>query len=238
VKASEISGKLAAAVFAVCTIATPSFSQDGAKDLFYKQIDSPKTIINNGVQYWIELKRANNVSTVSNKYVFKSGDKFRLHVKTNTEAYAYIVLKEGRQGSKLVLFPDAQFKDNNKLQASEDYALPLDGWLMFDNNPGTENIILLFSRKPLDAQKYLADKTQKHVSISQVPNGAQDLIPGSVVLSYAYQDKAADASVAKPEQKWQASEDPSAKTEAAATTLVQTDPAQVLAVELVLQHLP
>ncbi len=226
-------------------------SNGGAKDLFYRQVSDPGKVLNTGMQYWIELKRDKKITRVSNKFSFKSGDSIRIHVTSNTDAYAYIVLKEGSRGEQSILFPDPRFKDNNKLKASVDYAIPQDGALTFDKNPGTENLILLLSRNPIDAHAYLADKKQKHVRIAAVRDGAKDLIPGSVVLAYANQDGSignlpeSESNKTEPQETGPSRNKPqntvlasdSTKNDAV-TTLVQKDPTQVLAIDLSLLHSP
>ncbi|MBX9723731.1 MAG: DUF4384 domain-containing protein [Candidatus Obscuribacterales bacterium] len=231
--------------YSFCPEACPA--DGGAKDLFYKQQTSSSLVINTGIQYWIELKRAGKVSNVSNKFAFKSGDNIRIHVKSNVDAFAYIVLKEGSSGEQSVLFPDTHFHDNNKLKAGQDYSLPQEGYMAFDQNPGTEKVLLLLSRTPIDSNKFLADKTKKHVLIAAAPNGAKDLIPGSVVLAYAKQDAPVLNQIPdKPTGESNngsilasnSSANLATSIEDATTTLVQKDPNQVLSIDLALMHQP
>lgn len=228
--------------------------QEGAKSLFYRQISSPSLVLNTGMQYWIELKRGGQVSKVSNKFSFKSGDSIRIHVKSNTDAYAYVVLLEGSGGEQSVLFPDSRYHDNPKIKASVDYPLPGDGYLKFDSNPGTEKLILLVSRKPIDANKYLSDKSKKHVVIASAKPGSKDLIPGSVVLAYSNEDDqiaglpsdkpaaenpvSAKPAIQKPLQEKKNEKAPHSNSTDVVTTLVQKDPEQVLAVDMALAHFP
>jgi hypothetical protein len=235
------------ALLAACTLAIPGQSkEEGAKDLFYRQQANPASVLNNGLQYWIEVNRAGQVFKVSNKHAFKSGDKIRIHVKTNIDAFAYVLLREGSSGEQSVLFPDPRFHDNNRLKASSDCAVPQEGFLTFDQTPGTEKLILLISRQALQPEKYLSDKSKSRVTIAAVPSGAKDLVPGSVVLAYSDQDSSAPAKLTdKLPSSPQSQPRPPIKDELVAdnnqqsvTTLVQTDPNQVLAVDLALLHEP
>jgi len=228
----------ATALLAASALVIPCQSKDGAKDLFYRQEASPTAVLNNGVQYWIELNRAGQVSKVSNKFAFKSGDRIRIHVKSNIEAFAYIILKEGSSGEQSVLFPDERFHDINKFKASVDYPVPQEGYLAFDRTPGTEKLILLLSRQALDANKYLLDKTREHVTIAAVTSGAKDLIPGSVVMAYADQDSSLPNEVPEGAPETHRADVLSSNSNKAVTTLVQTDPNQVLAIDLALLHEP
>lgn len=223
---------------------------DGAKNLFYRQIEQPSASINTGMQYWIELKRNGKVSNVSNKFQFKSGDKIRIHVKSNIDGFAYVLLVEGSRGEQSILFPDAQFHDNNRVRAAIDIPIPGDGYLTFDQNPGTEKLVLLLSRKQMDATQYIANKANKRVQIAAVRSGAKDLIPGSVVLAYAEQDSEQkpvnDGAVPDKSKNKGAPEAPAtdksnllvANAESAITTLIQKNPEEVLAVDVSLMHQP
>lgn len=228
-----------------------AYAADGAKNLFYRQIEQPTSSINTGLQYWIELKRGGKVLNVSNKFAFKSGDKIRIHVKSNIDGYAYVMLLEGSRGEQSVLFPDPQFHDNNKVRANHDIPIPAEGFLAFDQNPGTEKLVLLLSRTQIDAVKYVADKARARVQIAAVPNGSKDLIPGSVVLAYADQDNTKANSVTPSSQGSQSSPDPNDKPDtntvaannenadnSAVTTLIQKNPEEVLAVDVALMHQP
>ena len=221
--------------------ALPAHSGEGAKDLFYRQISNQAQTLNTGMQYWIELKRQGKQRRVSNKFAFKTGDSIRIHVTSNTDAYAYIVLKEGSAGEQSVLFPDPNYRDNNKLKSGVDYSLPQDGAMTFDKNPGTERLILLLSRTPIDASKYFADKNRKQVVLAARRDGAKDLVPGTVVLAYANDDnKIGNLSDPATKPAVSAASNTSAlkEDETGVTTLVQKDPGQILAVDLALQHDP
>ena len=225
-------------------VATVVQAADGAKNLFYRQIEEPTAPLNTGLQYWIELKRGGKILNVSNKFAFKSGDKIRIHVKSNIDGYAYVLLLEGSRGEQSVLFPDPQFHDNNMVRANRDIPIPAEGYMAFDQNPGTEKLVLLLSRTQLDAVKYVADKARTRVQIAAVPNGSKDLIPGSVVLAYADQDSEKPGAPESPSKPTPPSNDNKpdssivANNESAVTTLIQKNPQEVLAVDVALMHQP
>lgn len=158
--------------------------EEGAKGLYFEQLEQPTRDLNTGVQYWIELHRARQVMRVTNKHSFKSGDQIRFHVKANINGYAYIVLRSGSQGEQSVLFPEPG--EDNRVRSGRDYALPKDGFLTFDSNPGLEKVTLLLSRTPLDAQAYLEkrDASETTLIASAMP-GSKDLIPSKIVLAYS-----------------------------------------------------
>ncbi|MFA6209123.1 MAG: DUF4384 domain-containing protein [Candidatus Obscuribacterales bacterium] len=188
-KALELIRKSCAVSLAVAlgvAFSTGVYAQEqcGAKGLFFEQLDKPSESLNTGLRYWIELKRGNNVTRVSNKFQFKTNDSIRFHVRSNIDGFAYILLSSGSRGEQSVLFPDSKGDENNKVDRGKDYALPSDGYLTFDENPGLEKLTLLLSRSPMDAQAYLS-KPQKEVTmIASAQTGSKDLVPARIYVSY------------------------------------------------------
>ncbi len=160
-------------------------AEEGAKGLFFEQLDSPYKSLNTGVQYYIELHRDGKLIKVTNKYGFKNGDKIKFHVKSNVDGYAYILLKSGSRGEQSVLFPDPSSGDDNKVKRGSDYVIPNQGFLTFDDNPGTEKVSLVLSRTPIDAQAYLAAPVEAPTLIASALTGAKDLIPSRVLVHYS-----------------------------------------------------
>lgn len=168
--------------------ASPSASEEappeGAKGLFFQQLDRPTETINTGLRYWIELKRGSSVLRVTNKTQFRSGDSIRFHVKSNIDGYAYILLSQGSVNEKAVLFPDPSSKENNRLERGKEYTLPESGYLTFDDNPGTEKLTLLLSRTPIDAEAYLSKPQRQVTMIASAQTGSKDLVPAKIYISY------------------------------------------------------
>ena len=157
---------------------------EGAKGLFFQQLDRPTETINTGLRYWIELKRGHSVLRVTNKTQFRSGDSIRFHVKSNIDGYAYILLSQGSVNEKAVLFPDPASKENNRLERGKEYTLPESGYLTFDDNPGTEKLTLLLSRTPIDAEAYLSKPQRQVTMIASAQTGSKDLVPAKIYISY------------------------------------------------------
>jgi hypothetical protein len=161
-------------------------ADDGAKGLFFTQLDKPAQQLNTGIQYWIELSRNGNISKVNNKTVFHSGDKIRFHVKPNIDGFAYILLRSGSRGEQQILFPDPQRNEENRMEHGKDYVLPNDGALKFDQNPGIEKLTLLLARSPIDTAAYLSPTSggSSGPLVATIASGSKDLIPTEVVVSY------------------------------------------------------
>jgi hypothetical protein len=173
---------VALAIFAGCPQHLQA-SEEGAKGLFFEQLDNPGQKLNTGIQYWIELQREGKFLKVNNKYPFRSGDRIRFHVKANIDGYAYVLLSSGSRGEQSVLFPEPH--EDNKIVRGKDYALPSDGFLTFDEHPGVEKVSLVVSRLPMDATAYLRERNeQERTLVASAAPGSKDLIPSKILLSY------------------------------------------------------
>jgi hypothetical protein len=264
VKSSAI--LICSAIFGLST--TAAFAIDGAKDLFYKQMSQPTEQINTGVQYWIELRRNGKSSRVSNKFDFQSGDRIKFHVKSNISGFAYVVLKEGSKGEHAVLFPDSKLPDDNRVKAGVDYAIPGDGFLLFDSEPGSEKLMLILSRDTIHPDDWIrTNSTKPRVLVASRQPGAKDLVPGSAVVGFDDSPQIADlppssttlvsssgGENSNPETHIAArppitpSSDTNNDTSNGAplpaamanvvTTVVEKDPKLVLALDIVLTHKP
>lgn len=191
------------ALCAFAAVALPAFSETGAnpeegmkgaKGMFFDQLEkkdvhSTTSVVgqNTGVRYWIELKRGDTNVKVNNKHQFKTGDRIRFHVIPNIDGYAYVLLTSGSRGERAVLFPETKKVEGNKVFRGRDVVIPGDGYLAFDENPGTEKVQLVVSRLPIDATAYLnnnIDENEPPTMIASATEGSKDLIPTKVYVSY------------------------------------------------------
>lgn len=174
-----------AALAVTATTSCPVFAEDvGAKGLYFEQLDRPSDSLNTGIQYWIELHHNGRQTRANNKTVFHAGDKIRFHVKPNVDGYAYIVLRSGSQGEEAVLFPDAERKESNQIKRGQEIILPQDGLFAFDQNPGTEKLRLVISRKPIDPNSLLSPQNEEPTRVAMSTLGSKDLIPNRVFVAY------------------------------------------------------
>ncbi|MCX4243553.1 DUF4384 domain-containing protein [Paraliomyxa miuraensis] len=78
----------------------------------------------------------------------RSGDEFRVVVRSDREAYVYILLMSS-QGVPSQLFPLAEMGLSNPLPAGVEVAIPNDGTFALDASPGEESLQILASTRPL-----------------------------------------------------------------------------------------
>ncbi len=129
-----------------------------AKDMFYQELKEP-TNTSAGVAICLELHRPGQAPVLcNNRYPFKSGDAIRLHVKSSTPVYAYIALAAGSTGKQALLYPPPGSTEDNRLEAGKEYVVPSSGQIVFDNNPGTEKLMLVFSPEKLDVERAMSQR--------------------------------------------------------------------------------
>lgn len=136
------------------------------------------------ISYWIELARDGKVYRCNNKTSFKSGDAIKFHIIPQTDGYAYVVMNKSSRGKSATLFPSAETGTNNFLTKGQDYPLPSKTWLKFDDNPGTEEVSLVFSQKKISPQKELQEQHYLTAYVSPSETGKKDLVPTRMQLSW------------------------------------------------------
>lgn len=94
-----------------------------------------------GVSYQIlAIENDGQMRAVSQNRVFRSGDRVKILARTNRPGYL-TVANIGTSGRMSVLF--SEYVDANRLTE-----IPPNSNLRFDNNPGTENILIMLSNEP------------------------------------------------------------------------------------------
>lgn len=81
---------------------------------------------------------------------FRSGDRIRLSVDTNTPGYLYVVM-QGSSGNWRLLFPSPDVEGgSNRIEKGASQQIPPGdtGQFVFDQQAGTEKLFLVLSRKP------------------------------------------------------------------------------------------
>jgi hypothetical protein len=138
-------------------LAEPAFAERKTRDLVFEDEDNaaaatsevakknnianPVTI---SVKTALDLTRDGQTSSVEPNYEFKSGDRVKLRYTTNADGYVYWLAKMS-SGKYSVLFPNNQTGMNNLIKKNEEHTVPVKGSFRFDDKPGTENLLMVFS---------------------------------------------------------------------------------------------
>ena len=102
-----------------------------------------------GTKVTIELMRGNKLSFVKPDYKFRSGDRIRLRLVTNFDGYVSIV-NLGSTGQINLLYPYNGAEP--RVRPSRDIQIPQSDWIKFDNNEGTEQLLIVMSKQPIDTE--------------------------------------------------------------------------------------
>lgn len=136
------------------------------------------------ISYWIELYRGGKVYRCNNKMEFRTGDAIRFHLIPESDGYAYLVMKASTTGKSDVLFPNKAYGMQNYLKKGQDYPIPSTGWMAFDSNPGTEQLGLVFGQEKIAITPEMLKNRELTAFVSPSQNGAKDLCPTRMKLSW------------------------------------------------------
>jgi hypothetical protein len=127
-----------------------------AKNVYYDYAKPPARTRPNqqrrgrpGAMVKLELKRDDRVSYVRATESFYAGDRVRLHIRVNRDAYLTI-LNQGTTGDLQLIYPKTQDDAERKITKTMDFTVPTTpgNWLKFDKNPGVERMIIILSAQP------------------------------------------------------------------------------------------
>lgn len=181
-KALALSALLSLSTLATC--AQDSMAQGNAKDLFYEEMKEP-TNESLGTAYCIELRRPGQPAFLcNNRYSFQSGDSIRLHVKTNANRYAYILLTQGSSGKKDVILYPQNGSEDNLIIGGKELVIPPKGMLTFDSTVGAEEICLILTPQKIPDERSISTKAVGAVRVnSDLLSGTPQNVQGYKVYS-------------------------------------------------------
>jgi len=102
-----------------------------------------------GLRYSIHKQTSGSrTAEVDADTVFRSGDRIRLAVEANDNAYLYIV-QRGSSGNWSLLFPTPEIAGgNNLVKSGQRYEIPAGHWFTFDEQAGEEQLFIVLYRQP------------------------------------------------------------------------------------------
>ena len=80
-------------------------------------------------------------------HVFRSGERFRVAIRADFEAFAYLLNRGAGEAAYQLLFPGGG--SGNPIPADQELRMPGDGnWLRLDRDAGIEHLVLVVSSEP------------------------------------------------------------------------------------------
>jgi hypothetical protein len=152
-----------------------------------------------GILYSFEMMTEEcGLKEVSEKYVFRSGDRFHLRVTANSDGYLYVFNRSA--GGDIDRLLPRKISQPMRIHRFSEYMLPREGWFRLDKAKGPEEIFVMVSSEPLtdldsallaengvrpgkenaDALEHYADNHGKGI---EVDAGGDEEAAGTVVTS-------------------------------------------------------
>jgi hypothetical protein len=101
-----------------------------------------------GLRYTIVKRVGSSAQEVPADTVFRSGDRIQVAVETNEDGYLYIIAR-GSSGAWKPLFPSEDVSGgSNFIKAGKVATIPSGYVFTFDEQPGEEQLFVVFSRQP------------------------------------------------------------------------------------------
>jgi hypothetical protein len=119
--------------------------------------------------------------------VFRSGDRIKVSVESNDTAHLYVV-QQGSSKAWNVLFPnDDTEHGDNRVERSRRVTIPSGGRFTFDEQPGTERLFIVLSRRAEpDLEKMIYDLSRKGAAPAATP--AQESRPKMMIAQNRIDD--------------------------------------------------
>ena len=96
--------------------------------------------------------------------ILRTGDRLQLRVQPNASGYLY-VLTQDQDGSLHLLYPNkSDDKGANAAGAFQIVSVPSVDWLRFDDEPGVDPVLIIFSRQPISALESMRKKADATIS--------------------------------------------------------------------------
>jgi len=139
----------------IVALAAPAFAARKTRDLVFEDEDEAATSelakeaniedpLKISVKTALELTRNGETSMVAPSFEFMSGDRVKLRYTTNADGYVYWLAKMS-SGKYSVLFPTEKTGMDNLIKKNEEHTVPVKGSFRFDDTPGTESLLMVFS---------------------------------------------------------------------------------------------
>jgi Domain of unknown function (DUF4384) len=101
-----------------------------------------------GLQYWINLQEGNGRSRrVTTSHNFHSGDSIKLHIKSKSSGYLYVINQDST-GQQTYLYP-TKGQEAHLIEPGLTYTIPARGAIRFDDVPGNEKLTIALAKYPI-----------------------------------------------------------------------------------------
>ncbi len=124
-----------------------------------------------GLRVVIYQVSANGIIAVDPRKQFKSGDRFKLNLKSNFDGYLYVI-NVTPDGKYNLLFPLARSR-RNTIRADQSYYVPAANDFEFKDTQGLEVLQILMSRSPVSFLETILDGSSKKANYIPLDDSAK-----------------------------------------------------------------
>jgi len=112
------------------------------------------------LQYAVQSADDGRPRNVPADHVFRSGDKFRVVLKSPAATHYYVFYEDRKNEKMEILFPEGPSRAS---AANDTVAVPggNDSWIKLDNNPGLERFVVIAANSAVDELDFGAASTTK-----------------------------------------------------------------------------
>jgi hypothetical protein len=141
----------------------------------------------------LKMNAEGRYDEVDTDSVFRSGDKIRVSVESNDNAYLYIV-QQGSSKTWNVLFPNADTEHgSNRIERHREIEIPGGARFTFDEQPGNERLFLVLTRRPEpDLEQLIYALTQSGATTQPASAENADEKPKMLMASSRIDDNVID----------------------------------------------
>ena len=100
-------------------------------------------------RYGLELEDRDGLRFVQEDFAFRSGDRFRFVIQSESSVYAYLFNRGSGERSYTQLYP-RELGRARLLPGDREITVPPDTWYRLDTEAGTEQMVLVVATEPVD----------------------------------------------------------------------------------------
>ena len=101
------------------------------------------------LRYGLELEDRDGPRLVQEDFAFRSGDRFRFVIESESSVYAYLFNRGTEERSYTQLYP-RELGRARALPSDREITVPADTWYRLDTEAGTEQMVLVIATAPVD----------------------------------------------------------------------------------------
>jgi hypothetical protein len=148
----------------------PRTSMAVAKKAVSEPTPAPAPAVHLGIRYNLVLVDDRNQGTpVDSDHVFRKGDRVAIEIETNRSGYLYVLARQS-SGSWQALLPSPEMSDeSNIINPGRKIRVPEGYYFEVQDPPGSEHLVLVFSRDPQDFYELYQGIKKQNAAPSQPP---------------------------------------------------------------------